>query len=316
MFRLLLLSIFSAPALLLAEEKPWPREVKTRAVQFKIVNDETTGLQIVTTKHFRMVSETKIVRQDFARFAKVVESVPQLIESHPMPLWSPPTKKQIDIILCKDNESFAKAGGKPGAVGWWDGRKRHALIRADYFLAPPRNGNSRLQPRPDQGLLVHEMVHMSMAGLLWRIPPWFSEGAAEYFSVCHQGGGWYMFRDLESTIRDHLRYAAGKNKVGEKYHLLGVEKILKLDHKGWLESATVQISGNAYLPYATALLLTHYHFHGGAERRKKVADHLTKLHNLDPRTPTPAFPTEDGKEIQKRLVKYWAPRGLQLVFDQ
>ncbi len=314
MFRLLLPLL--APALLAAEENPWPGQVKTRPVQFKITNQEATGLQIVTTTHFRMVSETKIVRQDFARFARVVESVPQLIERHPMPLWSPTTKKQIDIILCKDDESFTRAGGNSGAVGWWDGRKRRALIRADYFMAPPRVGNSRLQPRPDQGLLVHEMVHMSMAGLLWRVPPWFSEGTAEYFSVCHQGDGWYMFRDLESIIRNHLRYAVGKNKVGDKYHLIPVDKILNLDHRGWLATATNQSNGNAYLPYATALLLTHYHFHGGAERRKKVADHLAKLHKLDPRTRTPAFPTEDGKEIQKRLVKYWAPRGLQLVFNE
>ena len=292
----------------------WPREHKTPNAPFKISTQIETGLQVVTTKHYRITSETPIVRQDFARFAKVLESVPQLIRRHPLPLWAPGTDQPINIFICRDDASFQRAGGNAGAVGWWDGRNRRALIRGDYFLAPPRAGNSRLQPRPDQGLLVHEMIHMSMNQLLWRVPPWFSEGTAEYFSICHQGDGWYLFRDLDSMIRDHLRHAVSRNKVGDKYHLLPVAEILKLDHAGWLQTAQNQPSGNAYLPYATALLLTHYHFHGGAARRQKVTEHLTKLHKLSRRARPPAFPTEDPAEIQSRLTKYWAQRGLHFVF--
>lgn len=313
-FRLLLLLL--APTVVSAQAKPWPLEFKTRPVKLSIAVDATTGNQIVTTSHFRMVAETEINRPDFARFARVVESVPQLIEKFPLPLWAPTTRKKVEILLCKDEASFKKAGGSEGAVGWWDGGKGRALIRADYFLAPPRPENSRLQPRPDQDLLVHEMVHMSMGGILWRIPPWFSEGVAEYFAVCHRGDGWYMFRDVESSIRDHLRFAAGANKKDGKFQLLSVEKILNLDHEGWLATAQDELNGNAYLPYATALLLVHYHFNGGGARREKVAAHLTKLHGLSNRTRTPVFPTEDAKVIQERLVKFWGPKGLHLAFEE
>ena len=171
-----------------------------------------------------------------------------------------------------------------------------------------------LQPRPDQGLLVHELVHMCMAKILWRLPPRFTEGVAEYFSVCHQGDGWYLFRDLESLIRDHLRHAISRNKVGEKFHLIPVAEILKLDHAGWLKTSQNQFDGNAYLPYATALLLVHYHFHGGADRRAITKVHLSSLPKLS--TATPAFPTESANVIEERLAKYWSSRGLQLVFGE
>ena len=315
---LLLLLSLPLPAQETRERQPgpWPREFKAAPTRFQVARDQRTDAQIVSTRHFRMVSETRIVHAQFARFAKVMESVPELIRTHPMPLWAPRRQGRIDILLCKDGESFGRAGGNSGAVGWWDGRRNRALIRADYFLAPPRPENSRLQPRPDQDLLVHELVHMSMDGILPRLPPWFSEGVAEYFAVCHQGDGWYLFRDLESLLRDHLRWAVSRNKVGEKYHLVPVGTILGLDHPGWLKTAQTQFEGNAYRPYATALLLAHYHFHGGATRRRQVTTHLQKLHKLSPRSPTPAFPTEKAAVIETRLVKYWASRGLQLAFTQ
>ena len=173
MLPLLLLLPAALPAQQPARDqgKPWRWEFKGKPAALKIVDDETKGTQVVTTRHFRMVVETRIARQDLARFARVVESVPELIRSHPLPLWAPRQQEGIDIILCKDEASFVRAGGDEGAVGWWDGRRGQVLIRADYFLAPPRPANSRLQPRPDQGLLVHELVHMSMAGILWRPAP-------------------------------------------------------------------------------------------------------------------------------------------------
>ena len=299
-----------------AVAKAWPGTFKARPVVLRVDDQNTDGTQVVISRHFRMVVETRIGRQNLTRFARVVESVPQLLRSHPLPLWTSPPNKVTDILLCRDEASFVKAGGGEGAVGWWDGHEGRVLIRADYFLAPPQAGNSRLQTRPDEGLLVHELVHAGMAASLGRLPPWFSEGIAEYFSVCHQGDGWYLFRDLESLIRNHLRRAVSRNKVGDHFHLLPVDRILGLDHKAWIKSSQNQPGGNAYLPYATALLLVHYHLHGGKERRAKTSAHLDQIRNLSPREETPVFPSEDPSVIQKRLVDYWSSRGLQLVFRE
>ncbi|MCH2063317.1 MAG: hypothetical protein MK194_06290, partial [Roseibacillus sp.] len=77
------------------QPRPWPREFKAKPVGLKISDDTPDGTRIVTTRHFRMIAETKIARQDLARFARVMESVPQLIRAHPLPLWAP---HQKDVI--------------------------------------------------------------------------------------------------------------------------------------------------------------------------------------------------------------------------
>nr|MBQ97097.1 hypothetical protein [Roseibacillus sp.] len=112
----------------------------------------------------------------------------------------------------------------------------------------------------------------------------------------------------------HLRRAISRNKVGEHFHLVPVSSILALNHQGWIKTSQSQPSGNAYLPYATALLLVHYHLHGGAGRREKTSAHLGKIQRLSPRDKSPSFPTDEASVIQKRLVNYWSSRGLQLVF--
>lgn len=296
-----------------AEQKPWPREFKARPLKLKVTTDAKTGDQVATTQHYRLISETKINLPDFERFATVLESVPYLIENFPIPLWAPPSKKGTDVFICKDRASYTKRGGSAGSVGWYNGYKNHSLILASYFLNPPTAKPTRLRPRPNQDILVHEMIHMSMHGLLPRTPPWFYEGVAEYFSVCHQGNGWYIFRALDTHVRDQVKHGVPPHPDGT-IHLLSVKTILNMHAPGWLQITNGSVE-NPYLPYATGLLLAHYHF-SSAKRREAVSTHLEKLHKLTRRDRTPTFPTEDAKVIQERLVKYWAPRGLNLVFEK
>ena len=309
-----LLVLFLAPAALVAQNKSWPREFQTRPIKLIYSTDEKSGNQIITTKHFRIEAEREINRPDLERFAKVVESVPQVVRSVPLPLWAPPVGKPTKILICDNDESYEKAGGQPGTVGFYNGFTQLALLRADYFLKPPSAQPTRLQPRPNQDILVHEMMHMAMQQLMPRTPPWFYEGTAEYFSVCHQGNGWYMFRDLQSSIRDHFRKSFRPNDAGQ-FVLPPVEDIIGLDSRGWME-LLAELNDNPYLPYGTALLLAHYHINGGKVRRDKVAAHLTKVRGIVRRAEIPEFPTDDPKVIQERLQKYWSPKGLNLVFKK
>jgi len=309
------LPLILAPALLSAQSAPWPSEFKIRPVKVVTSTDEESGNQVVLTNHFRIESESEISRPDFERFATVVESVPQLIEKFPLQLWAPPAKKQIGILICEDEASYLEAGGQEATIGWYDGRRRHILIRADFFLRPPPTRPTRLAPRPNQDILVHELVHMSMHGILIHTPPWFYEGFAEYISACHKNNGRYTFHDVGTSIRDRIRKLIGTTEDGT-ISLLPVEKILALDHQAWVDTAHEEINGNAYLPYGTALLLVHYHLNGGQARRKMSAAHLKKIHGLRFSDKTLPFLTDKATEIEARLVKFWGPRGLTLVFEE
>lgn len=274
--------------------------------------DDGTGHEVITTRHFRIETETTINRPDLERFAKVLESVPQVVEGFPLPLWAPPRKERTEVVICRDAQSYSRAGGQAGTAGFYNGYKQHALIRADYFLRPPSVQPTRLRPRPNQDILVHEMVHMTMQGFLMRTPPWFYEGVAEYFAVCHQGNGWYLFRDLQTQIRDHFRKSYSTDEGG-RFVMPPVSDILDLDPQEWMKWVA-NLGPDSYRPYGMALLLTHYYFHGGEVRKEKLAAHLSEIKHVRRRDRLPEFPIQDPEEIQKRLANFWGPKGVNLVF--
>ena len=308
----LLLPLLAPSEAAVGQTKPWPREFKSKPIKLLYSTDEASGHQVITTRHFRIETEKEINRPDLERFAKVVESVPAVVQGFPIPLWAPPRKESTTILICKDDESYEKAGGQSGTVGFYNGYTQSTVIRADYFLKPPSVRPTRLRPRPNQDILVHEMMHMAMQGYLSRTPPWFYEGAAEYFAVCHQGNGWYMFRDMPSQIRDHFRKSYRTNEAGQ-FLLPPVAEVLALDPRGWMELLS-RLGQNSYLPYGTALLLAHYHFNGGKARRDQLAAHLEKIRGINRRDRLPEFPVEEGARIQEKLIRFWGPKGLNLVF--
>ncbi len=160
---------------------------------------------------------------------------------------------------------------------------------------------------------MHELVHTGMSGLLRHLPPWLSEGIAEYIAVCHKGNGYYTFHDVGTSVRDRIRDTLGTVREGE-VRVLPVAEVTGFNQEGWMKATRSFANGNPYLPYATALLLAHYHLNGGQLRREKIANYLKTLHGLGSRDAAPAFGTENPADIETRLAKYWKPRGLNLEF--
>ena len=109
------------------------------------------------------------------------------------------------------------------------------------------------------------------------------------------------------------RRAAQPDKSGV-VTLPSVGAILDLNGREWLSCCTDTWRDNPFLPYPTALLLAHYHFHGGKARRAATAAYFESLHSLTRRDKTPAFKTEKASEIEAKLAKFWAPRGLNIKF--
>lgn len=294
------------------EETRWPTSFKPRQVEMKPVPGES-GALVVETAHFRIESDRPINQPDLQRFANVIESVPVLVARMPLALSAPPKVERVRILLFREEADYKKEGGHDGTIGFYDGRRRLVLLRADYFLSPPSAQPTRLRPRPNENLLVHELVHTSMDGILRRVPPWLREGTAEYFASAHKGNGWYTFHDIDTSIRDRIRRAAQPDKSG-RVTLPSVGSLLDLDSREWLKACSVTWMNNPFLPYTTALLVTHYHFHGGRDRRDQATAWFEALHELDPRQRTPPFAPGKADEIEKRLKAYWAPRGLNIVF--
>jgi hypothetical protein len=293
---LLLVSLLTIAALL----SPAPArqaDLLPRPAKFEELPSEQLGTRY-RTHRFEILSDAPLKRDQAARFSQVVDTVPLAIARLPLPLLSPPEGDPPRIEIITRESDYEKAGATPGSAGYYDGRG-------------PRRTDSRLGPASDQDLLVHELGHLCMHRYLGRTPQWFAEGACEYLSSLHHADGRFSFRSPDAKIRAHIRRRTNPNDpmtlVTAIKHLAG------LSGPGWSTFSSRLAAKHVYRNYATALLLFHYHLHGGLERREDTRKRLES--SLIQRRPSIRWiDPKEIPEIEKSLIRYWKPRGLQLRF--
>lgn len=286
-----------------------PREAKV------VVQEPPAGVtQAWRTQHYLFLSDKEIGAERMQRFATTMEAVPRLLESLPFPFTKPPGEDPLEVRLCADAEGFEHLGGPVGAAGYYDGRKPHILLRADFFLTPPQARPSLLAPRPNEDILVHELCHAHMDRIVALGRPWVFEGLAEYFSAAHEGGGRFDFKNSISRIRAHVR----KNQplaADGTIPLPRLSHLTSLTSRSWLDERQLSAPQDAYRPYVASLLLVHYHLEGGPERRELLQTYLTALQEYrSRRQPRPDITIPQPAEVEERLQKFWSERGLQLRF--
>lgn len=306
----------------------WPTSWKLGAPAKIIVAQKGGDGQpyIYHTKNFELRSLTPLDQRELQIFATTAESVPRVLKRLPMPLLGMPEGGRAKVLIYPDEDSFIAGGGVQGAAGYYNGRMKAILLRADTFLKPTFDRASRLPPKANYTLLVHEFTHLCMHRYLAYLPPWFVEGVAEYISAAHENKGVYQFSTPSSSIRKRIRQGLPNDK--DEIILPGIAETMALTHKDWGDQIKNGQPENFYRSYATSLLIVHTLFHGGDQRREATRKFL-QAQRLRPhyRSPGQSFlrprwdkaeteliPLEERKKLQQRIIDYWRPRGLRLKF--
>lgn len=296
------------------EPAPWPSSVRSQPAKV-LPAEPPDGIAFAyESASFRLYSDDAIEPQRLTEFATVIESVPRLLQALPLPLWAPPKGDKPRIILCRDALHYQSRGGPLGSMGFYNGRQQRVLIRADIFLNPPTARPTRLLPKPNQELLVHELTHLGMHDLLWRTSPWFFEGIAEYLAAAHTGGGNYDFSNIATAIRDRIRLHLPPD-AQHRINLPALQTVLTTTSRDWIEGSKHAEGHTAYRPYAASLLLIHYTLHG-KERRAALETYLRNAAEYrDRRLPLPRLKVGPTSDIEQRLTDFWTPRGLPIQFE-
>jgi len=263
------------------------------------------------TRRFEIASDAPLKRDQVARFSQVMDTVPLAISRIPLPLLALPEGAPPHIQVITRESDYEKAGGTPGSAGCYDGRGPRLLVLRRYLLNDHTKTNSRLGPAPNQDLLVHELGHLCMHRYLGRTPQWFAEGACEYLSSLHHANGRFSFRSPDAQVRQHIRSRSNPNDPATQ--ITAIKHLVGLSGPGWSNFSNKLAAEHVYRNYATALLLFHYHLHGGADRLEGTRKRL-EISLIQRR---PAIQWLDPKEVpamEKSLIRYWKPRGLQLRF--
>lgn len=292
----------------------WPTQLKAgQNAQIKRISSGDSPY-IYQTKHFELHSSAELNLRNTELFAATAESVPVALRRLPLPLLSMPQKGRAKIFIYPDEESFLKEGGSPNAAGTYVGRKAAVLLRADTFLTPPSRPGSKLPPKANYDLLVHEFTHLCMHGNLGYVPVWFSEGTAEYLAAAHQHKGNYDFSNIARYIRDRIKNHLPQEK--SVIRLPSIEQTLALNHQSWQQQIRDGKAEDNYRVYASSLLIVHTLFHGGQKRRDATRTFIENCHKrtLRPETTNVLLPKTERNQLQKRIIAYWKPRGLHIEF--
>lgn len=313
LFFLLVLPILSA----LGEEKTekaWPRSFAGRPAKIIPLDPDQADARAWETAHFRLLSDDELSPAALQKLAHTVESVPQLLKGLPPGLWNPVrSESKPTIVLCQDEPSFLKGGGKKGTMGYYHRRRNAVLIRADLFLVKPKKGTPASFAMANEDLLVHELVHLGMPWVLAYGRPWLYEGLAEYLAAAHLSDGQYRFDKIGKSIRAHILTYLPRGDDGA-VHLPHPADVLALTSRQWTKGWG---KGHETLrPYAAALLLVHYQLES-PDRRTAFEEHLTALQTHQGfRQAPPELRTDDPGLIAKRLQAFWNLQGLKIRFTR
>ena len=269
---------------------------------------------IYHTRHFELRSPKALSRRHLVKFATTAESVPEVLAKFPLPLLGMPEGGRAKVLIYSDEESFVAAGGAQGAAGYYSGRKQAIILRADTFLQPPPPAGSRLPPKADYDLLVHEFVHLCMHRDLAYLPTWFTEGVAEYIAAAHVNDGVYRFDNITSAIRNRIQQNLPNDR--EHIRLPGVVETMNLTSEKWRERIEHGEPTDGYRIYGTSLLLVHTLFDGGQKRREATQKFLQNLRpkKLLNQKVAILIPSDERAKLQQRIANYWRPRGLRIKF--
>jgi hypothetical protein len=303
--RLLLLSCLP----LLATAAPLPREFVPQPATLEQQADED-GRRVWHTRFFRIDSDMELPRNQLLRLAQVADTTALVLKAHPLPLFAPPEGRRSRIAIYADAADYVKAGGFHGSAGFYVSRQALVLVSGD-FLANPRDPSKALLPANyDEDIVVHELVHLCMHRQNAGLPQWLVEGLAEYFACAHEGGGRFFFADPDKAVREHLRSRLSpKNPV---IPLIKVAEVAPVDGRGWLRLVESLPEEERYQAYATALLLAHYHLHGGPQRLEALKTLLETAPRA--RREIVLLPQEAATDTQNSLTRFWKPKGMTLDF--
>lgn len=293
----------------LAAADPLPREI-VPAKAVLVAQPDEDGRKVWHTRYFRIDSDLALRPNDLLRLAQVADTTATAVKAHPLPLFAPPEGRRARIAIHARAAAYKAEGGVHGTAGMYVARQGLVLIQGDYLVRPPDAARSRLAPKNDEDLVVHELVHLCMHRTNAGLPQWLIEGLAEYFASAHTGAGRFSFGNMDQVIREHLRTRLSPDDPG--IPLVPVADLVRLDGGGWLRYLNSLPADERYRAYATALLLAHQQLHGGKERteglRKALAGPRSNRRPLVPIAPEAAAAT------QATLIRYWKPKGLTLEF--
>ena len=282
------------------------------------------------TRSYLILFDEPLGKHRLDEMTRMVESVRKALELFPLNLLPDRRKSGKNgeysrhvVRIVTSQRKYLAMGGPKGSIGFYDGKSGEVTVSLE-LLIEPKSQHSRLEPRQRYRLLVHELVHQAMGERLSALPPWFSEGMAEYMAATQFAPGRYRFKNASRQIIDHLQ----TSWLGERNNVITIphiETLSRINHSAWNADNRINAK-NAYAKYAGALLLTHYQMELASRKLGGLRKFLATEIEYRPVKGRPGryrqvLPSQDilwrernQAKVQEQMVTYWKNKGLKLKF--
>ena len=297
----------------LAQSSSWPTILNGKNSAKVTLVESAEGLETYQGTFFRFISDSKLNINDVRRFSSTAESVYYALKRIPLDLIHLPkydTERQThDIFIYEDINAYDEAVGVKFSAGYYSLSRRAVFLRKDAFI------NAK---KPNNKLLIHELTHLNMHGIIRYSNAWFSEGNAEYLASAFFSNNSYNFKVITSNIRKRTNeFISSNSQVITLPHL---EDILFYNSEEWIKYNNSLAPENRYHPYLAALLTVHYYYHLAPQGRAKIAQYISNITSKDHNTRKSAqqqlFQDVDYKKIEANISTFWKKKGLAISFQK
>lgn len=309
---ILLFIILHCP--IFAQQKPWPTILKAGQKPKVILESSNDSSYIYRSKFFHYTSDSKLEINELSELSNVAHSVHFALKKIPLDLVHPPELAAgalaHSISIYENIDAYDATVGTKFSAGYYSKSAETVFLRKDLFIT---------SKKPNYQLLVHELTHLNMHGIIIHSNAWFSEGNAEYMAAALIGTGSYNFTDPTKNIRTRaLSFINPIGEIKESIPIPNLSMLLNLNDQEWMKNNSELEPEQRYHPYVTALITLHYFYHLDPKGREKINQYIKNLtsndKNLKQSAQQQLFKDIDLTELETKLAKYWAEKGLNITF--
>lgn len=297
---------------------PWPAQWRDHGkVPLARVGDSS----VWQSRNFEITDQARLKPEALESIALICEAVDGAMSSLPLPLpinWGRESGEKRKIIIKNLPEGEHRAG-------YWDGRTGIVHIFAETLLEPDRQLVVFEFNKPEKvqkyDVIVHEITHQSMAGLLYmRVPAWVGEGIAEYMAATHFAPAYYEFTNSHVSVRHHINKRLLGDRIVKERRLNStrLEKFMNRDLFEWNHiSATQDVAG--FLQYHEALMVVDYFAHRDHPDGLHFRQYLEAILSGVPEPEAQKRHLLRGRtyaEIEEKMRKLWQPLGFAINFQE
>ncbi len=227
-------------------------------IQVEVVSEDEKAF-VYRTQHFEFTCEGKLTQALLRDVARNFEATYELVKALPWGILPEPEEgDRFRALLVRSKVNYEEQGGPKNSGGFYSGDRKLFIIPFENLGIKPLGKSYTKASDYNSDTLVHELTHQMMHGSLSLLPPWVTEGTAEYTNSLPLRLGMFRVSAAKTGLKDYI--ASMKTRKGGVPAPYPIDKMFEITPEEW--NATLEKTPEAsHRMYFTAFLLVNYFMH-------------------------------------------------------